>query len=267
MEATNFKHLLTSHAPVTLTEVDELTTLLDKFPYLQSARALQLKGLKTNFDTRYNQALKITAAYTTDRSVLFDYITSNEFVVFVSKNKPLKEADNNNSLTDTTNYDTISNIDAEELFNKSVEILKVEQDLEIGTPLSFSIEDTYSFHEWLQLTSVNPIDRKIDTVKEVPLEKSYKNNLQSQIIENFINAKPKITQPDKNSPIEDISAKSLERNDDLMTETLARVYLEQKKFKSAIKAYKILSLKYPEKSGYFADQIKAISILQNNNKS
>ena len=50
-----------------------------------------------------------------------------------------------------------------------------------------------------------------------------------------------------------------------MTETLAKVYLEQKKFSSAIKAYDILSLKYPEKSGFFADQIKAVKQLQEQN--
>ena len=48
-----------------------------------------------------------------------------------------------------------------------------------------------------------------------------------------------------------------------MTETLAKVYLEQNKYENAIKAYKILSLKYPEKSGFFADQIKRIRTLQN----
>jgi hypothetical protein len=47
-----------------------------------------------------------------------------------------------------------------------------------------------------------------------------------------------------------------------MTETLAKVYLQQKKYDNAIKAYEILSLKYPEKSGFFADRIKAIKILQ-----
>jgi hypothetical protein len=49
-----------------------------------------------------------------------------------------------------------------------------------------------------------------------------------------------------------------------MTETLARVYIEQKKYNNAIKAYRILSLKYPEKSGFFANRIKAIKILQRN---
>ena len=51
----------------------------------------------------------------------------------------------------------------------------------------------------------------------------------------------------------------------LMTETLARIYVEQKNYKKAIQSYKILSLKYPEKSGFFADQIKAINELQEQN--
>jgi len=39
---------------------------------------------------------------------------------------------------------------------------------------------------------------------------------------------------------------------------LARVYLEQQHFDKAISAYKKLSLKYPEKSSLFADQINLI---------
>jgi hypothetical protein len=50
-----------------------------------------------------------------------------------------------------------------------------------------------------------------------------------------------------------------------MTETLAHVYLEQKKFNKAITAFQVLSLKYPEKSSFFAHQIEAIKELQKNN--
>jgi hypothetical protein len=50
-----------------------------------------------------------------------------------------------------------------------------------------------------------------------------------------------------------------------MTETLARIYLEQKKYLKAIQAYQILILKYPEKSSYFADCISDIKNLQQNN--
>lgn len=53
--------------------------------------------------------------------------------------------------------------------------------------------------------------------------------------------------------------------DELMTETLAKVYLEQKKYKKALQAYKILSLKYPKKSSLFADRIKAVEKIQQEN--
>ncbi len=49
-----------------------------------------------------------------------------------------------------------------------------------------------------------------------------------------------------------------------MTETLAHVYLEQKKYEKAITAFNILSLKYPEKSSFFANQIIEIKRIQQN---
>lgn len=48
------------------------------------------------------------------------------------------------------------------------------------------------------------------------------------------------------------------RKKDYMTETLAKLYIQQEKFEDALKAYKILCLKYPEKISLFADQIKII---------
>jgi hypothetical protein len=41
--------------------------------------------------------------------------------------------------------------------------------------------------------------------------------------------------------------------------------VEQKNYDKAIQSYKILSLKYPEKSSLFADQIQEIKILQEKN--
>ena len=53
----------------------------------------------------------------------------------------------------------------------------------------------------------------------------------------------------------------LQPREELMTETLARVYTQQKNYEKAIEAYKILILKYPEKSSFFADQIRDLKRL------
>ena len=72
-------------------QVAELKNITKKYPYFQSARALYLKGLKNNDSYRYNNELKITAAFTTDRSVLFDFITSIHFEKKSDIHKQIKE--------------------------------------------------------------------------------------------------------------------------------------------------------------------------------
>ena len=71
---------LMQHPEVLNTEqTDAIKKLVDTYPYFQPARAIYLKGLKNKESFKYNNALKVTAAYTTDRSILFDYITSEVF--------------------------------------------------------------------------------------------------------------------------------------------------------------------------------------------
>jgi hypothetical protein len=229
MVKSNYISILNNPNSIEKQNVTELKSLIDKHPYFQSARALLLKGLKDQESFKYNNELKVTAAYTTDRSILFDFITSDLF------NKK-KESSNDKSLN---NDDSKTSIE------------KVKDELKIGQPFSFEKNETHSFNQWLQLSS--------STIKKITPPKEKK--LQDNIIDKFIANNPKISRINKNAnPIN----KSIETAHEplLMTETLAKIYLEQKKYDNAIKAYEILSLKYPEKSTFFADQIKKIRILQ-----
>ncbi len=61
----------------------------------------------------------------------------------------------------------------------------------------------------------------------------------------------------------EILEKSLSENGDMVTETLATIYLQQKKYDKAIESFRKLSLKYPEKSAYFASRIEEIENLKN----
>ena len=110
----------------------------------------------------------------------------------------------------------------------------------------------HSFLDWLYIIKAEKINR-------------YDDKKTAFIIENFIENQPKISQINKHQFFKpsDIAKKSILENHGLITETLAKVYAKQNHFEKAILAYQKLSLKYPQKSSYFADQIKIITKLKN----
>jgi heptaprenylglyceryl phosphate synthase len=74
-------------------QTSALENVVQEFPYFQPARALYLKGLYNQNSFKYNYALKVTAAHTTDRSVLFDFITSDEFITINEEKKSANETE------------------------------------------------------------------------------------------------------------------------------------------------------------------------------
>lgn len=269
----------------------ELETVLGEFPYFQAARAIHLKGLYNQNSFRYNQELKKTAAYTTDRSVLFEFITSEDFTSIQKAFLEEKEAAINDIIVNQYKIVVSDTIEVQPKANSleqsilsSIQIAEpepvteeiqqettaaetdkpetIEEKLEIGKPLEFSKQEKHSFQEWLQLAKITPINRENES-QEPEIDEEKKKKI--ELIDKFIESNPKIISV-KNAPVNPINIeKSNQDNSYLMTETLAKVYLEQKKYQKAIQAYEILILKYPEKSSFFADRISDIRLLQQNN--
>lgn len=171
----------------------------------------------------------------------------------------------------------IVEVDSNEMPEEINETAKTASEhLEIGKPLDFSLNEKHSFQEWLQLSRTEPIDRSNEMTAEEKAEKEDAEKVKleeerqkkAEIIDKFIENNPKISpiKPGTSAPVVQFESNS-EDNSYLMTETLARVYLEQKKYTKAIQAYEILILKYPEKITFFADRISDIKILQQNNNN
>ncbi len=314
MNTKELTYLLQNPSGLNKEQTKSLEKLVREFPYFQSLRPLLLKGLKNQESFRYNQELKKTAAYTTDRSILFDFITSDLFtknettsevkqkqkteidVVDPQEVKMLpriamddavrmkmKEAEDvldpslfaarkeESAIRQLEVSESITN-QSEDTTEESSTITNPEKELNINAPLDFDKKETHSFAEWLKLTSVQPIDKKteiaskntsLDTEKKES-EKTLDQKKKFNLIDEFIANNPKIKPASKNTPTRNLAKENTMPTDELMTETLARVYLAQKNYKKAIQAYNILILKNPEKSGFFADQIRAIKKLQEN---
>jgi len=322
MNISDFTYLLQNPAHINASQTEAIAAITKEFPYFQAARVVHLKGLKNQDSFKYNQNLKTTAAYTTDRSILFDFITSKTFHQHAISNT-IKELDihTNEIEIDVEEVKANQNLRMEDAFNTKIqeanaildpnlfqpkvtsvpiaaiaetpkekkkeskkykeikaEIIKeesAEETLKLGKPLVFEKSEKHSFSEWLQLTRLKPIDRtgekevveEAKTVTKKPKTKAVKDEKAKRfdLIDKFIDKKPKIKPAASIEKTINLADESNVDQSMLMTETLAKVYLEQKKYKKAIKAYDILILKYPEKSGFFADQIRAIKKLQQNN--
>ncbi len=306
---------------LTTQQLPLLEYVIKKYPFFQAARSLRLKILKDNGSYLYNQSLKETAAHTTDREVLFDFITSDLFKKTIASPREVKEeavvepdptpqfekttisplteaAETITEIIETSsNEDELPILDLTsdeatqivdpDLFQpieeQEVEALKEELTTK---PLDFNKNEIHSFNEWLQLSSLKIVHRStnseapitntkpkltiqpnLDTTKVSPQKKIVKiekKEVSNHLIDKFIETNPKISPLKKVENQVNLAKLNNKVPTDLMTETLAKVYLAQHNYKKAIQAYKILSLKNPEKSGFFADQIRKIEKLQAN---
>ena len=292
MTATDLSLILKQPNHITLSQVYELENIIHEYPYFQVVKAIYLKILYAQESYRYNKELKITAAHIGNRTLLFDFITSTGFK---DKKNVLKKEEMPKAYVDEAIPSEFTTYVSGDVFEKkefypvthTVEQSQTSKDaissseqqqkeaLHMGKPIDFQPNDKQSFATWLQVTRYKPIDRrttKMATTIDLPFvdknifEEGDVRAKKFDLIDKFLEANPKIEvnkdYDDTSSNIEIVEKKDIGRQ--FMTETLAKVYLEQGKYTEAIQAYQILMLKNPAKSAYFAEQISIIRKLQQN---
>ena len=214
----------------------KLEELSKNYPNFHLVRAYYLKALQKRKVSSFDKILSHTSVATYDRELLYQFIETDLIARKSSKKKSRSTKDKLTS-HDGSQVNEEKNIDAN---TKSLDISS----------------KTLKFSEWaIFLNSDKKLSKK-------------NNNLENfQLLDDFLKIPERII-PDKNyKNIEDLSEKSWSPNDELMTETLAKVFVKQKKYRKAIEAYQILGLKYPEKNSLFANQIKEIKKLKKQKNS
>ena len=99
-------------------------------------------------------------------------------------------------------------------------------------------------------------DEEIPVIDQVDRPQNDQNH---HLISRFIKEDPGPIRPDRETSLKgDVSLDSIREHDGFITDTLAKIYVKQGLYAKAIYAYERLSLKYPEKSAYFAAQIEKI---------
>lgn len=124
------------------------------------------------------------------------------------------------------------------------------------------VPDNLSFSDWLHFIKDHTVPGAEATTQEQRVEEEKPDP--KELVDKFIAAEPRIV-PQKAeffSPA-NASKKSMTDDEEIVSETLAKVYAAQGNIPKAIRIYEKLSLLNPEKSSYFAAQIEFLKQKEN----
>ena len=222
--------------------LQELKQMVDDFPYFHAVRVLYLKNLAVVDDVRLDKELKRMSIYVPDRRKLFMLINDKRFAA--SGVKEQKQPDTRVSKTEDV-----------------LDIVLANNPVSVPPVLASS-----DYANWLE-----------SNTEDLPVVEGTENQLKHQdLIDSFIEKGERFTRrldmpvDDKTTdaenedekPNQDVPEK-MSLDDSYFTETLARVYINQKRYGKALEIIRTLSLKYPEKNIYFADQIRYLEKIIN----
>lgn len=251
MKAADLYQLMENPSLLTEETLPQLKQIVDEFPYFQIARLLYLKNLAVLNDIRFGAELKKMAICVPDRRKLFTLIEGERYGL----------QDRQEGEEPSAKEDAFSLIDAF-LSNREEEEPKADASL-LFQP---SVSSDYIYWS-LTKGDDQPEEKEEVRLQHHDLIDSFINNEEQRVPGSGLNLDPEAQQADapRNlAELEDEQHKSLD--DSYFTETLAHIYIKQKRYEKALQIIKNLNLKYPEKNVYFADQIRFLEKLIINTK-
>ena len=243
----------------------ELRSLVALYPYFQTARLLMLQNLFLLHDPSFDEELRRAAIYITDRRVMFQMIEAAHYRITP---QPVKTADTPSD-TETVTEKTAP----EDRENRTIAL--IDGFLE-SIPKD---EPTADSSEGKPRRKPTPADASVDYVAYLLESESEDDHagdvpqlIGQDLIDTFINVdKGKIVLGEgegdglHTDEVAENGAESLDEG--CYTETLARIFIKQGRYSKALEIIQRLSLQYPKKNAYFADQIRFLEkLIINSNK-
>ncbi len=227
--------------------VDDLLRFQLDYPYFQAVRFLYLKKLQHVFPERYVNALHENVIYAGDRKSLFYQLEGARQIwsrLYPETEKENAERPNAFDLIDSYLESHASELSSKEMIYanlpESGAIYRIDTDISTENPAQKENETVAGKSE---KSSFDLIDAFLE---KSPEEKT----IAPASLQPDIPSPQNINEPDEDIP-----------EDEFLTESLAKIYIKQRRYAKALEIIRKLSLKYPEKNIYFADQIRFLEKL------
>ncbi len=233
----------------------ELRNIVALYPYYQAARMLMLRNMYLLHDTAFDDELRRSAFYISERKMLFDMVESAHYKTTATADNDASQASKEGSADK----------------NRTLSIIDNYLD---------SAQDEDSLEEKSGKSRPTPADAAVDYVayllktesEEERKEGSQGPQMKGQnLIDDFINndgGKIQLQEKPTYKPVLDNGKNDKDEADEgYFTETLAKIYIKQGRYSKALEIIQRLNLNYPKKNAYFADQIRFLKKLIINNKN
>ena len=249
MQANELIEIMKGKIPFNRETLSDLSELIEEFPYFQTAHLLHTLNLQANRDTRFPARVAETACYVSDRRKFFYWVEKDFFSSSLSE---LAEKNEDSSLN--TPFDLIDFFlsEKEEKIKKGPSPHTNTEPQLISTDyISYFLSEKTENQESLEVVPMqhqDTIDKFLSENEKTPIKIQLKDT------------------EDKKEEMSDFDLEEVSE-DSFFSETLAKIYLKQKKYEKALEIIRKLNLIYPEKSIYFADQIRFLEkVIINANK-
>lgn len=254
MNKEQFYAMLSAPQGLDASTLGELQDLVAEFPFFEIGRMLLVKNLHAVGSVRFQSELRRTAMHVSSRQVLYDLVNSTQTIdetqPEITDVPQSADMPNVSAPAVATDYfaDVADDMPDELTFTEPTTPAYVLED----EPTELPADGRCSFSQWLDYVNNAAAPNETPTT---PAERS------TRLIDQFLNSdhKPKApTQPLTDDEIRQRVDDSTRERDDILTETLADIYIKQKQYAKAIGIFRRLTLKYPEKSVYFASRISEV---------